>query len=70
VAEAEEYREIDDERVLVLVQSAGRGKTSGLELRHVQTSPARLFHVHRGKVTKLVADLERGRALADLGVEK
>jgi hypothetical protein len=67
-AEAEEYREIDDERVLVLVQNTGRGKTSGLDLGQMQTRPASLFHIHRGKVVKLVNYLERERALADLGL--
>ena len=30
--EAEEYRELDGERILVFVRHSGRGKTSGLEL--------------------------------------
>jgi ketosteroid isomerase-like protein len=32
-AEAEEFRELDDQRVLVLTRRHGRGKTSGLEKR-------------------------------------
>jgi hypothetical protein len=32
-AEAEEYREIDGERVLVLIRQYGRGKLSGLDVR-------------------------------------
>jgi len=35
-AEAEEYRELDGERVLVLIHHRGRGKTSGLELGQIQ----------------------------------
>lgn len=66
--EAEEYRELDDGRVLVLVHvTGGRGKTSGLELREVRTEGASLFEVHNGKVTRFVNYWERDRALADLG---
>jgi ketosteroid isomerase-like protein len=51
--EAEEYRELDSERILVLYRRRGRGKTSGVEL---------------GKVTRLVGYFDRDRALADLGL--
>jgi ketosteroid isomerase-like protein len=66
--EAEEYRELDEERVLVLVHLMGRGKTSGLELRQVRSKGADLFHVHDGKVTRIVLYFDRDRALADLGL--
>jgi hypothetical protein len=65
---AEEYRELDEERVLVLSQWGGRGKTSGLELGQMSTKSAALFHVRDGKVTKLVLYLNRDGALADLGL--
>jgi ketosteroid isomerase-like protein len=65
---AEEYRELDDERVLVLAHFRGRGKTSGLELGQMQTKVAALFHVRGGKVTRLVLYWDRDRALADLGL--
>jgi ketosteroid isomerase-like protein len=67
-AEAEEYREIDGERVLVLIHHRGRGKTSGLELGQMQTKNAALFHVRDGKVTRFVAYWDRDHALADLGL--
>lgn len=63
--EAEEYRELDDDRVLVLSLLAGRGKTSRLD---VGAKSAALFHVRRGKVTRLVIWVDRERALADLGL--
>jgi ketosteroid isomerase-like protein len=65
---ADEYREVDDERVLVLATGHGRGRASGLELRGSGVG-AVLFHVRDGKVTREVAYLERDRALADLGLE-
>jgi ketosteroid isomerase-like protein len=69
--EAEEYRELGDGRVLVLVHvTGGRGKTSGLELREVRTEGASLFELHNGKVTRFVNYWERDRALADLGLEE
>jgi hypothetical protein len=59
-AEPDEYREVDDERVLVLVAAAGRGKTSGLDLEQMRTAypssrgGASLIQVRDGKVTKVV----------------
>jgi ketosteroid isomerase-like protein len=66
--EGEEHRELDDERVLVLDDYSGRGKTSGLQLGRMRTKGAHLFHIRGGKVTKLVAYFDRERALADLGL--
>jgi ketosteroid isomerase-like protein len=69
-AEIEEYREVDDERVLVLVQANARGKTSRLEVGQMRTTHATLFHIHNGLVTRLVLYWERDRALADLGLAR
>jgi ketosteroid isomerase-like protein len=65
---ADEYRELDDERVLVLGHYSGRGTASGLDLAEMGPKPAALFHVRHGKVTRLVVYFDRGRALADLGL--
>jgi ketosteroid isomerase-like protein len=64
----DEYREVDDERVLVLVHLTGRGKTSGLEIGQVRAKGADLFRVWGGKVARLVLYMNRERALADLGL--
>jgi ketosteroid isomerase-like protein len=69
VESVEEYRELDDERVLVLHDLGGRGKTSGLELGLAQTKAATLFDLRDGKVTRLVAYPDREQALADFGLE-
>jgi ketosteroid isomerase-like protein len=66
--EADEFRELDDGRVLSLDRLSGRGKTSGLELGQWQAKGATLYHVRDGKVTKLVIYSDRDRALADLGL--
>jgi ketosteroid isomerase-like protein len=69
-AEVVEYRELDNERILVFATVKGRGKTSGLELGQTQARVAQLFHLRDGKVTKLVLYLDRDRALADLGLKE
>jgi hypothetical protein len=66
---AEEYRELDAERVLVLAHNRGRGKTSGLELGEVGTRSATVFCIRDDKVAKLAFYWDRDRALADLGLE-
>jgi ketosteroid isomerase-like protein len=68
--EIEEYRELDDQRVLVLHRASGSGKTSGLALGDLGGKSAHLFHLRRGKVTRLVNYWDRDRALADLDLEE
>jgi ketosteroid isomerase-like protein len=68
-AYADEYREIDDERVLVLTHRTGRGRRSGLEIGELNTRGASVYHLRGGKVTRIVTYYERDRALADLGLE-
>jgi ketosteroid isomerase-like protein len=68
--EADEYRELDDERVLVLLHFGGRGKASGLEIGQAQSQGASLFHVGHGKVRRIVNYWDRDRALADLGLKE
>ena len=69
-SEAEEFRELDDEHVLVFLRArGGRGKTSGLELgQHGGPGGAASFRLRNGKVTRLVNYFDRDRALADLGI--
>ena len=65
---AEEYRELDDQRVLVLLDATGRGKTSGIDLHRVRGG-ATEFHLCDGKVTRCVVYWDRDRAFADFGLE-
>ena len=65
---AEVYRELDNERILVLNRLTARGKTSGLEGGQVRGEGAYLFYTRGGAVIRLVAYMDRGRALADLGL--
>ena len=69
-AEPDEFRQLDDERVLVLVHFSGRGKTSGLELGQMQAKAANVIHVRDDKVTRLVLYGDRASAFADLGLSE
>ncbi len=69
-ADPTDYRELDDDRVLVLVQFVGRAKGSGMELAQMQTKQANLLQIRDGKVTRLVLYWDRDRALADLGLQE
>ena len=66
---AEEYRDLDDERVLVCDRLSGQGRTSGLDVGELRTEGAQVFQIRGGKVIKTVAYADRARALADLGLE-
>jgi ketosteroid isomerase-like protein len=63
--EADEYRELNPERVLVLCTISGRGKTSGLSMR---AEAAIIFDLRDRKVTRCVSYMHRDQALADLGL--
>jgi ketosteroid isomerase-like protein len=69
---ADKYRELDEERVLVLIHaSAGRGKTSGLELAEVSqvtSTGANVFRLRDGKATRRVLYFVGDRALAHPGL--
>jgi len=65
--EAEDYRELDAERVLVLTHVSARGKASGLP---IVKKGAELFEIHAGKVTRIVTYFDRANAIADLGLEQ
>lgn len=64
----EEYRELDEERVLVLLHNHGRGKTSGVSVDEIAAKSANVVHLREGRVTRLVLYWDRERALADLGL--
>ena len=64
--EAQEYREVDPERILVIHHRNARGKTSRLELARLGSPGAAVIHVRNGKVTRLVSYMNCEHALADV----
>ena len=72
--EVDEYREMDAERVLVLMLHCGRGKTSGLDVGQIgeeaKRAGANVLHIRDGRVTRLILYWDRARALADLGLKE
>jgi hypothetical protein len=69
--EAEEFRELDDGRVLVLVRNIGRASISGIEIDQLGGARvAAVFRVDGSRVTSLVLYWEWRRACADLGLEE
>ncbi len=65
-AEASEFRELDDERVLVLGRMRGRGRLSDAV---GETEILNVFHLRGGKVIRLVMYSNRARGFAALGLE-
>jgi hypothetical protein len=67
--EAEDYREVDADHVVVTTRNTGHGKISGLDLGDLPgKGGAAVFHVRDGRVAKLAFYWDRDRALADLGL--
>ena len=67
--EAQEYREVDPERILVIHHRSARGKTSRMELARLGSPGAAVIHVRNGKVTRLVSYMNCEHALADVGLK-
>jgi ketosteroid isomerase-like protein len=66
----EEFRELDDGRILVLLRNEGRGKGSGIEIGGISTKAANVFEIRDGKVTGLTLYWDRNRALAEFGLAR
>jgi ketosteroid isomerase-like protein len=66
--EVEEFRELDDKRIVALLSFRGRGKTSGLDLGQMRAKGAGLMQIENAKVTRMVFYLNRDRAFAELGL--
>jgi ketosteroid isomerase-like protein len=67
-SEADEYRELGGDRVLVFMRHGGRGKSSGLDIEQLPRPGANVFEIRDCKVIRLTLYWDRDRALADLGL--
>ncbi len=66
--EADDYCELDEERVLALIRFSARPKGSDFKVGQMWAKGASLLHICDGRVTRLVNYWDRDRALADLGL--
>ena len=67
--EVEQYLQLDDERVLVLLHNHGRGKASGVDVEQIAARTANLLHVQEDKVIRFVMYWDRERAFENLGID-
>ena len=67
-SEPSEYRELDDERVLVFTRAGGRGKASGLDLAQMRAEWIDLLHIRDGKVAVYRSFRTERKALEAAGV--
>jgi ketosteroid isomerase-like protein len=67
-AVSDEFRELDDDRVLVFLRNEGRGRESGIEIGPISTKAANVFRIRDGKVTELTLYWSRDRAIDELGL--
>lgn len=65
---AEDFVEVDSERILVPYRFAARGRASGLEAGRLHTQGATLFQLHASRVTRIVQYFDRERAFVELGL--
>jgi hypothetical protein len=70
--EAHEYRELDEDRVVVALRAQGRGKASGLDRGAAGgvRGSANVFHLRDRQVTRLFTYFDCDHALADLGLTR
>jgi ketosteroid isomerase-like protein len=65
----EEFRALDDERVLALLNATGRGKASGVDIADGSERGANVFTIRDGAVARLAIYFDHRDALAELGLD-